>query len=57
MAPNDPDKIFHIGDDIELDVKMAQKIGMFPILFDPYNLYSLKDIRVIHKFPEILEFL
>lgn len=57
MAPNTPDKIFHIGDDIDFDVKMAQKIGMIPILFDPYNLYKLKDIRVIRKFPEILKYL
>ena len=57
MGPNDPDKIFHVGDDIELDVKMAQKIGMIPILFDPYNDYSLKDVRVIHKLPGILKFL
>ena len=57
MAPNDPDKILHIGDDLDLDVKMAQKIGMIPILFDPYNEYMLKDVRVIHELPEILKFL
>ena len=57
MAPNDPNKIFHVGDNIEQDVKMAQKIGMIPILFDPYNQHSLKDIRVISKLPEILKFL
>jgi HAD superfamily hydrolase (TIGR01549 family) len=57
MAPNDPDKIFHVGDNIELDVKMAQKIGMVPILFDPYNLYSQKDIRVICELPKILKLL
>ena len=57
MGPNEPDKIFHVGDNIELDVKMAQKIGMIPILFDPYNFYSLKDVRVIRELPEILKFL
>jgi len=57
MAPNDPDKIFHVGDDIELDVEMAKKIGMIPILFDPYNLYSLKDVRIIRELPEILKYL
>ncbi len=56
MAPNDPDKIFHVGDDIDFDVKMAQKIGMIPILFDPYNRHSLKDVRVIRELPEILTF-
>ena len=57
MAPNDPDKIFHVGDDLDLDVKMAQKIGMIPILFDPYNIYTLDIVRVIHELPEILKFL
>ncbi|MFW9939507.1 MAG: HAD family hydrolase [Candidatus Thorarchaeota archaeon] len=57
MAPNDPDKIFHVGDNLELDVKMAQKIGMIPILFDPYNVYSQEEIRIIHELPEILKFL
>jgi phosphoglycolate phosphatase-like HAD superfamily hydrolase len=57
MAPNDPDKIFHVGDDIDFDVKMAQKIGMIPVLFDPYNRHSLKEVRVIRELPEILTFL
>jgi FMN phosphatase YigB (HAD superfamily) len=57
MAPNDPDKILHIGDDLDLDVKMAQKIGMIPILFDPYKEYMLKDMRVIRELPESLKFL
>jgi HAD superfamily hydrolase (TIGR01549 family) len=57
MAPNDPDKIFHVGDNIDLDVKMAQKIGMIPILFDPYNFYTVEDVRIIRELPEILKFL
>jgi FMN phosphatase YigB (HAD superfamily) len=57
MKTRNPDKIFHVGDDLELDVKMAQKIGMVPILFDPYKLYSLNDIRVIRELPEVLKFL
>ncbi|MHA1987553.1 MAG: HAD family hydrolase [Promethearchaeota archaeon] len=57
MKTRNPKKIYHVGDDLELDVNMAQKIGMIPILFDPYNLYSLKDIRVIRGLPEIMRFL
>jgi len=57
MGTKDPKKIFHIGDDIELDVKMAQKIGMIPIHFNPYREHSLENIRVIRKLPEIMKFL
>jgi len=57
IGTKDPKKICHVGDDIDLDVKMAQKIGMTPILFDPYNRYLLKDIIVISELPEILKFL
>ncbi len=57
MKTRNPDKIFHVGDDLELDVKMAQKVGMTPILFDPDKKYSLKDIRVISELPEVLKFL
>ena len=57
METRHPDKILHVGDDIEMDVNMAQKIGMAPILFDPYNQYSLEDIRVIRELPEILKYL
>ncbi len=57
MGTNDPKKILHVGDDMDLDFNMAQKIGMIPILFDPYNKCSLNDIRVIRELPEVLKFL
>ena len=52
-----PEKIIHIGDDVEMDVKMAQDIGMNPILFDPYMLYSIEDVITIRKLPEIMQYL
>jgi HAD superfamily hydrolase (TIGR01549 family) len=57
MKTRNPGKIFHVGDDLELDVKMAQKIGMIPVLFDPYKDYSLRDIIVINEMPEMLKYL
>ncbi|MFX1418111.1 MAG: HAD family hydrolase [Promethearchaeota archaeon] len=57
METKNADKIIHVGDNLELDVEMAQKIGMIPILFDPYNKYSKKDIIVISALPEILKFI
>ncbi len=57
METNVPIKIIHVGDDLDLDVKMAQNIGMIPILFDPYEKYYLKDIKVIRKLPEVLNYL
>lgn len=57
METSDPNKIIHVGDNIDLDVKMSQKVGMIPILFDPYSMYSLEDIRVIHELHEIMQFL
>jgi len=57
MGVKDPRKIIHVGDDLELDVKMAQKIGMIPVLLDPYNESSLDDVITIRKLPEILNYL
>lgn len=57
MESRNPEKIFHVGDNLELDVRMAQKVGMTPILFDPYKKYSLKDIIVINEMPELLKYL
>lgn len=52
-----PEKIIHIGDDLDLDVKMAKKIGITPILFDPYKFYSIEDVITIRKLPEIIKLL
>ncbi len=57
MESRNPEKIFHVGDNLELDVKMAQKVGMTPILFDPNKEYSLRDIIVINEMPELLKYL
>jgi len=57
MGTGDSKLIFHVGDNLELDVKMAQKVGMTPILFDPENEYPLKDIIVINEMPELLKYI
>ncbi|MFW9896565.1 MAG: HAD family hydrolase [Candidatus Thorarchaeota archaeon] len=57
METSNPEQIFHVGDNLDLDVKMAQKVGMTPILFDPNKEYSLKDIIVINEMPELLKIL
>jgi putative hydrolase of the HAD superfamily len=56
MKTSDPKKIIHVGDNLDLDVKMAQKVGMTPILFDPNKEYLLKDIIVINEMPELLKY-
>ncbi|MHA2471806.1 MAG: HAD family hydrolase [Promethearchaeota archaeon] len=57
METDDPKKILHVGDSLDFDVKMAIKVGMTPIHFNPYNEPSLKNVRNITKLPEILQFL
>ncbi|MFX1453942.1 MAG: HAD family hydrolase [Promethearchaeota archaeon] len=57
METDDPRKILHVGDSLDFDVKMAQKVGMTPILFDPNKEYSLKDIIVINEMTELLKYL
>ncbi|MHA2007490.1 MAG: HAD family hydrolase [Promethearchaeota archaeon] len=57
MGVKDPKKILHVGDDLDLDVKMAQKIGMIPVLFDPYNESSLDNVITITELPELLQYL
>jgi HAD superfamily hydrolase (TIGR01549 family) len=57
METDDPKKILHVGDSLDFDVKMAIKVGITPILFDPNKEYSLRDINVINELPEILKFL
>ena len=37
------DKIVHVGDDPFMDVKMAQRVGMIPILLDPNNEFSSQE--------------
>lgn len=55
------EKIVHVGDDPIMDVKMAQRVGMVPILLDPYNEFSpqeydLGDTIIIKELPEILQY-
>jgi len=57
MKVDDPKKIMHVGDDLNFDVKMAKKIGMIPILFDPRKERSIKDVIIIHDLSEILFYL
>ena len=57
-----PEKIVHVGDDPFMDVKMAQRVGMVPILLDPTNEftpqeYDLGDVIIIKELPEILQYL
>ena len=57
-----PEKIVHVGDDPFMDAKMAQRVGMVPILLDPNNEFSpqeydLGDVIVINELPEILLYL
>ena len=57
MKAKHSEKIIHVGDDLELDVKMAQKVGMTPILFDPLEQYEIEDIIIVREFPKILEYI
>ena len=57
MKTKHPQKIIHIGDDYELDVKMAQRVGMNPILFDPLKQHNFEDIIIVREFPDILEYI
>jgi HAD superfamily hydrolase (TIGR01549 family) len=57
MEVDDPKKIMHVGDDLYFDVKMAQKIGMTPVLFDPRKEHDVDDIITIHDLTEVLKYL
>jgi HAD superfamily hydrolase (TIGR01549 family) len=57
METDDPKKILHVGDNLDLDVKMAMKVGMTPVHFNLYNRPSLESVRSIKKLPELLQFL
>jgi HAD superfamily hydrolase (TIGR01549 family) len=57
MNTKHPEKIIHVGDDIYLDVHMAQKIGMTPILFDPLNMHPDEDFVTINEFSELLQYI
>ena len=62
MNVENPEKIVHVGDDPFMDVKMAQQVGMVPILLDPNNEFSpqeydLGDVIIIKELPEILQYL
>ena len=51
MKTKHPENIIHVGDDPELDVKMAQRVGMTPILFDPLDQHNFEDIIIVHSIP------
>ncbi len=57
MNTESPEKIMHVGDDLLLDVQMAQKVGMTPIFFDPQKRHAVDDIITISEFPDILKHL
>ncbi len=57
MKVKKPETIMHVGDDINLDARMAQKVGMIPILFDPFEMHDVDDIIIIHRFSDILNYL
>ena len=57
MQTTNPKKIIHVGDDLKMDIEMAKRIGMIPVLMDKNHKHSLEDFQVIHELPEILEFL
>ncbi len=57
MKTEHPEKIVHIGDDYELDVKMAQRVGMVPILFDPLEQHNFEDIIIVREFSDILKYI
>ncbi|MHA1223819.1 MAG: HAD family hydrolase [Candidatus Heimdallarchaeaceae archaeon] len=47
MKTDDPATIIHVGDDLNLGVRMAQKVGMIPIYFNPLELHETDDIITI----------
>lgn len=57
MKTENPEYLVHVGDDLCMDVEMAQKIGMIPILLDPYNESSLDNVITIRELPELLHHL
>ena len=62
MNIESPEKIVHVGDNPFMDIKMAQRVGMVPILLDPNNEFSpqeydLGDVIIINELPEILQYL
>jgi HAD superfamily hydrolase (TIGR01549 family) len=57
MKAKHPENIIHVGDDYELDVKMAQKIGFTPILFDPLKQHNYKNIITVSEFSDILKYI
>ena len=57
MKTTNPASIIHVGDDLNLDAKMAQKVGMTPIHFNPLETHTDDNITTIKKFSEILNYL
>jgi putative hydrolase of the HAD superfamily len=49
-----PDEAAHVGDLYWVDVIGARNAGLFPILYDPYNLNHAADCTRIKTFDELL---
>ena len=57
MNTGNPEKVMHVGDDVKYDAKMAQKVGMTPLLFDPRHENTKEDFIIIHDLEEVLYYL
>ena len=57
MHKENINKVFHVGDSRELDVIMAEQVGMIPILFDPYNLHPNEDVITINDLFKIIDYI
>ena len=56
MNAGNPEKVIHVGDDVNYDAKMAQKVGMTPLLFDPRHENTDEDFIIIHDLSEVLQY-
>jgi FMN phosphatase YigB (HAD superfamily) len=57
MNASNPEQVMHVGDDENYDAKMAQKVGMTPILFDPRHENAEEDFIIIHDLSEVLHYI
>jgi len=49
-----PDEAMFVGDDVELDYKGAEKVGMYALLIDRTEKRKQRDLRTIKNLKEIL---
>ena len=57
MNAQNPETIVHVGDDPLTDVRMAQRVGMIPVLFTPYYIHKMDKVITIKQIPELLNYL